>query len=321
MISAVSAQDQGAFSGVARRTFADLLRVSAEPPGVEAIVHSSREEEGLIIEDLSWKAGDGKVVPAFVIRGAHVNNQLPAIVCLHGSSANRDAMVTKYFGRAEWQRSEQDQPHTRLLGWARELSRRGYLVLALTQRGLGSRKPSSDIEGKIQLVNGRTAMGAIVDEIRQGVTYLQGRPDVDPQRIGATGMSFGGITAFYLWLLDDRVAASAPICGGVGSVDVFSRMGNVDYHGLYWWVPGIVEKGDQAWFASAMAPKPLMVWAPTEDVGMPREGVDLFVGIVKPAYRCAGKPGNLVVHQQPGVHRFTLEAFEAMVGFFDEHFK
>ncbi len=321
LISAVSAQEQGPFADVARKAFADLLKVSIAPPDVDVTVHTSMEEEGLIIEDLSWEAQDGKVVPAFVIRGARVNSQLPAIICLHGSSAGRDAMVTKQFGRGEWQRAGQDQPHTRLLGWARELARRGYLILALTQRGLDTREPSTSVEAKIQLVNGHTAMGVIVDEIRQGVSYLQNRSDVDPDRIGATGLSFGGITAFYLSLLDDRVTASASICGGVGSVDVFARTGNVDYHGLYWWVPGIVEKGDQAWFASAMAPKPLMVWAPTEDVGMTKEAVDQFVGIVKPAYECAGKPTNFVVHQHPGIHTFSMEAFEAMVDFFDEHFK
>ncbi|MCD4710484.1 MAG: dienelactone hydrolase family protein [Bacteroidales bacterium] len=321
LISTVSAQKQGPFSDVARQTFADLLKVSIAYPDVDVIIHNSKEEEGLIIEDLFWESQDGKTVSAFVIRKSRVNGQLPAIICLHGSSASRDAMVTKQFGPGEWQRAGQDQSHTRLLGWARELARRGYLVLALTQRGLDTRKPSTTVEAKIQLVNGHTGMGVIVDEIRQGVTYLHNRSDVDSNRIGATGLSFGGITAFYLSLLDDRVAASASICGGVGSVDVFTRTGNVNYHGLYWWIPGIVAKGDQAWFASAMAPKPLMVWAPTEDVGMTKEAVDQFVSIVKPAYECTGKPSNFVVYQQPGIHSFTMEAFEAMVNFFDAHFK
>ncbi len=320
LLSAASSQEQNVFAEVARKTFAGLLKVSLNPPDVEVVVHNSEEEEGLIIEDVSWKSYDGKTVPAYVIRKANVDKLFPAIICLHGSSGNRDAMVTKQFGPGEWQRPGRDEPHTRMLGWARELARRGYLILALTQRGLDTREPSTSSEAKIQLVNGRTGMGVIIDEIRQGVTYLEKRSDVDPKRIGATGMSFGGITAFYLSLLDNRVAASAPICGGVGSIDVFTRTGNIDYHGFYWWVPGIVANGDQAWFASAMAPKPLMLWAPTEDVGMTREAVDLFVSIVKPAYECAGKPANLVVHQPAGEHSFTMEAFEAMVEFFDMHF-
>ncbi len=320
LLSAVTAQEQNVFEDVARKTFAGLLKVSLSPPEVEVTVHNSREEEGLLIEDISWKSFDGKTVPAYVIRKADTEKQLPAIICLHGSSGNRDAMVTKQFGPGEWQRPGHSAPHTRMLGWARELARRGYLVLALTQRGLDTREPSTSSEAKIQLVNGKTAMGVIIDEIRQGVTHLETRTDVDPDRIGATGMSFGGITAFYLSLVDDRVAASAPICGGIGSIDVFIRTGSIDYHGFYWWVPGIVASGDQAWFAAAMAPKPLMLWAPTEDIGMTKEAVDLFVSIVKPAYECKGKPANFVVHQQPGEHSFTMEAFEAMTEFFDIHF-
>jgi dienelactone hydrolase len=164
-------------------------------------------------------------------------------------------------------------------------------------------------------------MAALLYEIRQGVTHLAGRPDVDRSRMATTGMSFGGITAFYSWILDDRVAAAAPICGGVGSVEVFSRVGRIGYHGTYWWVPGIVDAGDQATFAAAMAPRPLMVWAPTEDIGMPREAVDAFVATVAPAYARAGAPEALVVHQPPGEHTFSPEAFDAMVHFFDRHLR
>ena len=69
-------------------------------------------------------------------------------------------------------------------------------------------------------------MGAIVYEIRQAVTCLSRRPDVDPQEIGITGISFGGITSFYTWLVDDRIAGAAPICGGVGSVQAFIDHGS-----------------------------------------------------------------------------------------------
>ena len=120
------------------------------------------------------------------------------------------------------------------------------------------------------------------------------RPDL-PERAARCGqdwhhwMSFGGITSFYAWLLDDRVAAAAPICGGVGSLETFIRLGRLSYHGTYWWVPGMLRRGDHGDFASAMAPRPLMVWAPSSDVGMPREGVDRFREQVEPAYARAGR--------------------------------
>jgi len=128
------------------------------------------------------------------------------------------------------------------------------------------------------------------------------------------------ITAFYMFVLDERVSASAPICGGVGSIKTFIRKGNISYHRTYWWIPNILGKGDQAEFAAACAPKPLMLWAPKEDIGMPKEGVDQFISTVKPAYECAGKPSNFVIHQPPGGHSFTIEAFETMNKFFDTQF-
>src|SRR5262249_46664257 len=158
-------------------------------------------------------------------------------VCLHGSSGSRESECATKFGIGDWIRFGDKTPHKRLLGWARELARRGYLTLALTQRGLDRRTPNTDDQGKAMLLRGRTLMGAIVYEIRQAVTYLQSREDVDPARIGMTGMSFGGITTFYTWLVDERVAAAAPICGGVGSLDVFLERGSRNYHGIYWWIP------------------------------------------------------------------------------------
>jgi hypothetical protein len=79
----------------------------------------------------------------------------------------------------------------------------------------------------------------------------------------------------------------------------------------------MLTKGDHGEFAAAMAPRPLMVWAPTEDIGMPREGVDRFAAIVRPAYEQARASNKLVIHQRPGEHEFTMETFEAMRQFFD----
>ncbi|MCX6625558.1 MAG: hypothetical protein NTY38_31755 [Acidobacteria bacterium] len=78
------------FANVSRRVFADLLKIPLEAPAVSATVDSSREEDGLIIEDVSWPSIDNDRVQAYVVRPAKAAGRLPAIVCLHGSSTNRD---------------------------------------------------------------------------------------------------------------------------------------------------------------------------------------------------------------------------------------
>jgi dienelactone hydrolase len=321
MAAVTAAAEVGSDAATARQRFAALVKTPVAHPDVRVEVHGTSEAGGLRVEDLSWVSLDEELVRAFVVRPAAATGRLPAIVCLHGSGGSRDSLVTPEFGHGSWTTPGRPQPHTRRLGWARELARRGYLTLSITQRGLDSRTPPINQQANVMLIRGRTAMGAILHEIRQGVTHLVSRSDVDPTRIGATGMSFGGITAFYAWILDDRLAAAAPICGGVGSVDLFARMGRIGYHGTYWWIPGIVAEGDQARFAAAMAPRPLMLWAPTGDIGMPQEAVDAFVAAVAPAYQRAGAPGALVVHQPPGEHTFSLEAFEAMERFFARYLR
>jgi dienelactone hydrolase len=316
----LAGEQNGEFT-VPMRVFTDLLRIPFEPPDVNPTVNSKREEEGLIIEDVSWPSIDGETVPAFLVRPAKAVGRLPAVICLHGTSTNREVNIAPKFGYAEWTRYGSQQKTTTLFGWARELSRRGYVTLSITQRGLDIRQPDTEARDKALLVHGRNVMGAIVYEIRQGVTYLRQRPEVDPQKIGSTGISFGGITTFYTWLADDRLAAAAPICGGVGSVQEFITHGARGYHGIYWWVPDLLTKGDQGDFAAAMAPRPLMLWAPRNDIGMPNEGVDRFLATAAPAYKRVGAADRLVVHRPPGEHALTIEAFEAMFQFFERFLK
>lgn len=305
------AQDRPA----SRQTLSALLKISIEPPDVDVRVVDRRVEDGLIVEDLVWPSLDGQQASALLIRPAG-GERLPAVIALHGTGGSRESMTTREFGPGAWTRPGAAEPHQRMLGWARELARRGFIALALTQRGLDRRAPpDTNDQAKDLLVRGRTLMGAIVHEIRQAVTHLERRDDVARGQIAVAGMSFGGITSFYTWAVDDRVRAMASICGGVGSIDVLLREGRPSYHGFYWWIPDILTHGDQAAFAAGAAPRPLMLWAPRQDIGMPKEGVDRFVEAVRPAYRRQGADANLVVHQPEGEHEFTLEAFEAMASF------
>ena len=200
----------------ARRPLARaLLKISPNPPDVAVQIVDRRTEEGLIVEDLQWQSLDGQRASAILVR-PDTGSRLPAVVCLHGTGGSRESRTTHTFGPGPWTRPGTTEPHTRMLGWARELARRGFVTLALTQRGLDRRAPpDTNDQAKDLLVRGRTLMGAIVHEIRQAVTYLERRDDVQRDRIAVAGMSFGGITSFYTWAVDGRVAAAASICGGV----------------------------------------------------------------------------------------------------------
>jgi dienelactone hydrolase len=321
LLASTDAAGQLRSAADARRAMSELLKISPEPPAVDVEVVSRRVEDDLIVEDLAWPSLDGQRAVATLIRPAK-GGRRPAVVCLHGTGGSRDSETTREFGPGDWTRPGANEPHRRMLGWARELAKRGFVTLSLTQRGLDRRSPpDTNDQAKDLLVRGRTLMGAIVHEIRQAVTHLEKREDVIASQIGLTGMSFGGITSFYTWVTDSRIAAAASICGGVGSIDALLREGRPSYHGFYWWIPDMLTRGDQGDFAAALAPQPLMLWAPQSDIGMPKAGVDRFAATVRPAYARANAASSLEIHQPQGEHEFTFAAFEAMTSFFEARFR
>ena len=60
-----------------------------------------------------------------------------------------------------------------------------------------------------------TARNRIYDGMR-ALDYLQGRPDIDGERLGCTGYSGGCTLTSYLTALDSRISCSAPCCPGPG---------------------------------------------------------------------------------------------------------
>jgi cephalosporin-C deacetylase-like acetyl esterase len=61
------------------------------------------------------------------------------------------------------------------------------------------------------LLGRNTATYRIWDGMR-AIDYLQSRADIDPKRIGCTGISGGGTLTSYLMALDERIVAAAPGC-------------------------------------------------------------------------------------------------------------
>ena len=110
-----------------------------------------------------------------------------------------------------------------MLNQAVVLARRGYGVLLFDARGHGR--------------SGGRAMdfGWYGDEDVSGaVTYLSGRPDVDPERIGAVGMSMGGEEALGAAASDPRIRAVV----GEGTVHrvAADRAWLSDEYGVHGWL-------------------------------------------------------------------------------------
>ena len=118
-----------------------------------------------------------------------------------------------------------------------------------------------------------------------------------------------------LCTMDRSRSAHLRWCRQLGSV---IHHGDPERHGAHYYIPGMLRYFDHAKIvATCMPPRPFMMISPTEDEDMPREGVDQLIPIVKQAYGDAGFADRFDVRQPEGNHRFLVEYFEWMVGWFE----
>jgi dienelactone hydrolase len=108
--------------------------------------------------------------------------------------------------------------------WAELWAKRGYAALAMDTAGQGPGKkrmddggPNQDDQGKFRdfndtEVNQMWTYHAVAAVVR-GHSLLASLPEVDPARIGMTGISWGGYLTCIVTGVDDRLKVSVPVYG------------------------------------------------------------------------------------------------------------
>jgi dienelactone hydrolase len=151
------------------------------------------------IEVVSWDAYPGFAVPALIYRPRDETAVArPGVIVALGSQVNVATHDESYSA----------QRH------AANLALRGFTVMVFASglcfNGLnGERLDNSyafETYGRLS-GSGFTSRSIDVLMYLRAFDYMAGRPDVDSNRIGATGYSYGGRMAYYLALYEQRVAA------------------------------------------------------------------------------------------------------------------
>lgn len=261
-----------------------------------------------------YKTESDDAVPAYLLIPVGYPLPRPALLALHQTVSQGKDEPAGVSGDPD-------------MAYGVELARRGYVVLIPDSITAGERVGSGEtpfVTAGFDLSHPEwSAMGKMLWDHRRGIDYLQGRPEVDPDRIGVIGHSLGGYNALFLAAFDERIKTVVASCAYTRietdpEKERWSRTsGFVHFPGLRPYVePGstLPLPWDFQHVLALIAPRALFQSFGYDDL--------LFTNIatvaqieraVIPGY--AAFPGELVTKVYSGGHGFPAEVREAAYEF------
>lgn len=301
-----------------RATLLACLGEMPPRPDPKKVKVVSREDMGdYILERFEFHNGVDMLVPGVLLLPKERKGPVPAVIGLHGHGSSKESVATE-------PKNGQN---------ISVLAKRGYVVAAIDgyfnggRVGKGPAGPKLDKGAypqemslfKLNLWLGRSLWGMMLRDEQCLIDYLETRPEVDPKRIGATGMSMGCTRAWWLAAIDDRIQALVGVACFTRYTELIAH-GNLRKHGIYYFVPGVLRHFDTEAIYALVAPRPMLMLSGDEDGGAPTDGILVLEKKLAQVYGLYGKADNFhsVIYRNTG-HEYLPEMRERMVAWFEKH--
>jgi dienelactone hydrolase len=229
-----SAEDKSQASQAETKKSAAPYAIDHDKPleGKEEVV---AEADGYTQYRVEFNGSKGDRVPGFLYvpkrKGEKASARLPAVLLQYGTGGNK---TTNY-----------------IVAIGKQFVARGFVVLTIDSPGRGERKKEKEKKASLGLLNTDEFMQYCADYSR-AIDFLTARPEVDRERVGYVGISWGAITGITYVAYDPRIRAMASLVGGG------------DFFGAY--TPEVAEKAarevmrvsDPVYHVARIAPRPLL---------------------------------------------------------------
>ncbi len=100
---------------------------------------------------------------------------------------------------------------------------RGYVVLTIDSPGQGERRKKDNKPASILGLLGTDQVMHYCGDYCRAVDYLESRPDVDKDRLGYVGISWGAITGITYVAYDPRIKAVGSMVGGGNFLGLYTK--------------------------------------------------------------------------------------------------
>jgi dienelactone hydrolase len=235
-------------------------------------------------------------------------DRIPAFLYVPKSDAGKKPAVLLQYG------SGGDKKVDYIVSMGRQFVARGFIVLTIDSPGRGERKspqtPKRSVADWLFSNDGREVFLQYCGDYSRAVDYLISRPDVDAERIGYVGISWGAITGVTYVAHDPRIKAMGSMIGGGSFLNLAGAAA----------IPENSDKNDKpvsidpASHVGQIAPRPLLLLNVTKDQLVPRQFADALHNAAGPG---AKKVWLDTDHYFNGVDRHAVG--ESVIDFLEEH--
>jgi hypothetical protein len=276
------------------------MPLDSERPGLNIKITGTIQQEGYRIEKLYYESLPGLYVPANLYIPDDIQEPRPAILYVCGHSPTQKVHYQPY---------------------PKKFAQLGFVCLIIETIQFGEvwgHHHGCYYQGWFNWYSrGYNPGGVELWNAIRGLDLLSERPEVDPDKLGVTGISGGGSQSWYIAAADPRIKAVAPVCGASTlKAHIITR--TVDGH-CDCMMPINTYQQDFQDIGALIAPRPLLIAQADRDGLNTIESVRELYGDIKKMYDLYGVPGNIGLVESPGGHSYHRISRQRIHSFFLEH--
>ena len=269
---------------------AGLVPMPPKTP-LNAHVFGLIQREGYTVEKVYFESHPGFFVTGNLYRPRGRSGPFPAIISPHGHWT---------YGRLE------NTDICSVPGRAINFARQGYVVFTHDMIGYNdSTQLTHSFGGRREELWGISLGGLQLWNSVRAVDFLCSLPDVDKDRIAATGESGGGTQTFLLMAVDDRIKVGAP----VNMVSAHMQGGCLCEN-----APGLRIDTFNVELAALAAPRPLLLVSATGD--WTNEMLKVEYPAIKSVYKLFDAEDRVSAVQMNAPHNYNKASREAVYSWF-----